>query len=191
MDHLPRAGECTTYSDLNDRTIAIGTLCFHKPTRAPPNPPLADLNTFITANPGLPVVVDTENQCEAPVFATVISNTIHWCFAYLEVNQVGAAQNDGVIIQLFTRACNDSDDFSNVAATHFKGGKQYEGVDILDWSTVKFNSSYTRGGAGLDTIYRRIWNEIRRCFVYTSSSTSTSIAIVLSVELISTISPSP
>lgn len=157
-DGLPEEGYTYDMREFNDHTTSVGHLFFHPDTREPPIPPYADLQAFMAARHTTPVVVDHDrrdgNPCERPhiVFAELSVST--------SINDAGRPllrAGNVPTIRLFTIAAGNTGRAFD-PTTHFKSGKQYEGVDIHNWSIVNFDKAYQ--AATLSETFRKIYDQL-------------------------------
>lgn len=157
-DGLRKQGDAYNEREFDDNTICVGHLYFHPAMRYDTalSPVLSstELQQYMAARPRAPLVVNNASHRERPhnVFAE-LSVSIH-------VDDVGAPlldANNIPIIRLFTIAA-DSMNMAFDPATHFKNGKQYEGVEIHNWSLVSFDEKFR--AATLSSTFRKIFKFI-------------------------------
>jgi len=146
-------GQTVDISELGDSAIAVGRLYFHPDARngnaaltTPPTP-------FMARNPSAPVVLG-----EVP----------HLVLASFIINQrvdgavvVGAHGDNTVVVRLYTFGCDNKRRRFDMAS-HFKDGEQEEGVEILDWRLVNFDSRFKPPGTALPEVYVTIYEELLR-----------------------------
>jgi hypothetical protein len=124
-----------------DGCVQAGHIYFHPGTRKPPIPPAAALEAFADAHPELPIVTETDRVVEVPHlvlarFLTRGGSNIDTG----EVDEVAVDEDGRAIILLFTVAADHRGRCFD-PSTHFKMGKQHNGVKIFDWDAVNFDSS--------------------------------------------------
>lgn len=139
--------------DFGDSVVHVGNIFFHPGSRQA-IPSFAELQAYMQSHTERPIVIrpaaDGQVAGEQPhlVLARFITNSN---------DEVGVDDDGRAIIILFTMAVSAKGK-SFDPATHFKEGRQREGVDILNWNEVNFEPEYA--ATSLAATYRRIYDDI-------------------------------
>ncbi|KAI4943952.1 hypothetical protein J4E91_009099 [Alternaria rosae] len=124
---------------VNDHAVHVGCIFFHHESRYNPKPPAAKVGEF-KATPKTPVIIRETDTSKEEVGQGVLTRFL---FSSDRRLAIGATATDASIIVLYTGVfgCGYITEYCDAYTIE---GKQFQGIDILDWNEVSIKSSYRR-----------------------------------------------
>jgi len=148
---------------LDDHAVHVGTLYFHQDSRHTPKPPALEVEDFYLTHPKHPMVIrDTETSIEEE------GQQFYARFLFSDDREqaIGGTATDAPLIILYTSISNVTY-LPEYRDAYTIEGKQFQGMDIMDWDVVSFLASYRRDGPKpIEEVYRNIYRELRALEVY-------------------------
>ncbi|KAI4711710.1 hypothetical protein J4E89_003152 [Alternaria sp. Ai002NY15] len=143
--------------------MALGQSALPPASRYTPKPPALDVEDFHLTHLNHPMVIrDTENPIEE------VGQDVYARFLFSDDREraIGGTATDAPLIVLYTSISNVTH-LPEYRDAYTIEGKQFQGMDILDWDVVSFLSSYRRDESEtVQEVYRTIYRELRALRVY-------------------------
>jgi len=141
----------------------VGTLYFHQDSRDTPKPPALDVEDFHLTHLNHPMVIrDTENSIEK------VGQDVYARFLFSDDREraIRGTATDAPLVVLYTSISNVTH-VPEYRDAYTIEGKQFQGMDILDWDVVSFMAAYRRDESEtVQEVYRTIYRELRALRVY-------------------------
>ena len=141
----------------------VGTLYFHQDSRDTPKLPALDVEDFHLTHLNHPMVIrDTENSIEK------VGQDVYVRFLFSDDREraIRGTATDAPLVVLYTSISNVTH-VPEYRDAYTIEGKQFQGMDILDWDVVSFMAAYRRDESEtVQKVYRTIYRELRALRVY-------------------------
>ena len=127
------------YSAKN-HAVHVGCMLFHHESRYNPKPPVAEVEGFKATHPKHPMIICNAETSQEEVGQGVLAR---FHFSGDRRLAIAATATDAPVIVLYTGvfSCGYIPEYCDAYTIE---GKQFQGIDILDWNEVSFKSSYRR-----------------------------------------------